>query len=83
MTDPRIGRIHADRIEFPAVTVGGAAYERPASTLNLGDGYFVVLDIGRESDPQALDDLKALIAPKAKKAKEVSTDDAQPARGEL
>lgn len=61
--DARIGIIHPDgRREFPALTVAGKDYERPATTLDLGERHFVVLDpFPPKHYPDLLDEVKALL----------------------
>jgi GH24 family phage-related lysozyme (muramidase) len=41
MDDERVGKVNES---WPRVTVTGKAYQRPVSTLTIGNGYFVVLD---------------------------------------
>lgn len=80
MRDLRLG--YGD--EFPALTVGGNAYQRPVSTQNIGDGYFVALDVFPSEDAQrVIDELKASLTPKKQKAKEVNPDDAESAGSSL
>jgi hypothetical protein len=76
VNDPRLGRIEDGRIQRPSVSISGAAYELVQSTLSIGDGYFVVLDVWEEPDAVTLDELKALIAPKAKKGKHEQQNEA-------
>lgn len=67
--DERLGCIEEGGVTFPALTVNGKPYERYMSTLNIGGGYFVALDTWGVPDESVLEDLKARIAPKAKKGK--------------
>lgn len=88
VNDPRLGRITPEQVTFPALSVSGNPYERHQSTLQLGDGYFVVLDMWGAADEGVLDELRKRIAPKAKKGKHddqaeaVATPDDQPDAGE-
>lgn len=83
VNDPRLGRITPEQVTFPEVSISGNTYQRPAPTLAIGDGYFVALDIGSDPDEQTLADLRVLIAPKSKKAKEVEVDGAEPVSSSL
>ena len=69
ITDERLGRIEEGGVTYPALTVNGNPYERYMTTQQLGGGYFVALDTWGVPDESVLDDLKARIAPKAKKGK--------------
>jgi hypothetical protein len=69
--DKRIGTRSETGTQYPEMTLSGRAYSRPPhSTLNIGGGYFVVLD---DFTPPGLDigaeveTLKASITPVARK----------------
>lgn len=66
MTDPRIGTIGGN---WPAVTVTGQPYRRPCNTVNIGGGYFVVLDMFHtDAERAAVEELRASVSG-GKKAK--------------
>lgn len=65
MYDPRIGRITDDAVIFPNTTVTGEAYQRPAATRNLVDGFFVVLPSSGIIPETIYAELLALVDPNA------------------
>ena len=77
--DERLGYIKDGVYHFPEKTIKGRDYQRPASNMGLGGGYFAVLDtFGNE--PEEIEELKALVGkglkpkPKVMKTKVVSED---------
>jgi hypothetical protein len=63
MTDPRLGRVTEDKVEHPAQTISGRPYQPPAAaTLDLGQGFFVVLDAFQRPDEKVIDALKLKIS---------------------
>lgn len=58
MTDNRIGSDTPDGRQWPAVDVNGAVYGRPASTMSIGGGAFVVIPAGF-NQWQIIDEIKA------------------------
>lgn len=67
--DPRLGVIDADgKRTWPAQTVSGRKYERPADTLDLGERHFAVLDVFPSKDfDEKLAEVKAAL-PKTEQA---------------
>jgi len=64
--DPRIGQTVNGRRRFPAVDANGQSYDRNGmSTLDLGDGFFVVLPRWGRVDEAALDALRQSLNPNA------------------
>lgn len=74
--DPRLGILNDDGSvqTHPVVDVLGRAYERPATTQGIGDHYFVVLPSGGDT-AAALDELRALVAPKSAPVKKAKVED--------
>lgn len=44
MRNARLGRVTNEGVEKPEKTISGRDYAWPATTLDLGDGYFAVVD---------------------------------------
>lgn len=64
--EQRIGqRDHTGKLTWPALTANGRSYERPASTLDIGHGAFVVLDLFIPLDDSIVDGLREYAAPEA------------------
>lgn len=72
--DPRLGFRKPDGTrEWPETTVLGKPYTRPATTRNVGGGYFIVLDRALpEAVEPAVDEVKALVSAPTKPAKPVA-----------
>lgn len=65
----RIGTINADGARtWPERTISGQVYTRPASTLDIGVGAFIVYDAFPPANTaQLIDQARAFIAPKPKR----------------
>lgn len=76
ISDPRLGTLNADgSVEsYPQTDVVGRPYDRPATTQGIGGGFFVVLPLsgGYES---AVEEVKALVAPKPTTGKKAQVAD--------
>jgi hypothetical protein len=66
----RIGTINADGArDWPERTISGQPYTRPASTLDIGAGAFIVYDAFPPANtPELIDAARAFIAPKKRTA---------------
>jgi hypothetical protein len=65
----RIGSINADGARtWPERTISGQVYTRPAHTLDIGAGAFIVYDpFPPANTAQLIDEARTLIAPKPKR----------------
>ena len=65
----RIGTINADGArDWPERTISGQPYTRPASTLDIGAGAFIVYDAFPPANtPELIEAARAFIAPKPKR----------------
>lgn len=68
MSDNRLGK-WGETPQFPARTISGREYTRPVTTLDIGDGFFVVIDLRPTVDVGAeIEAIRASLKP-ARKAK--------------
>lgn len=65
----RIGTINADGARvWPERTISGQAYTRPAGTLDIGGGAFIVYDTFPPANlSELIDQARAYVAPKPKR----------------